>query len=319
MEDLFTLRSSGIFLRREAIASLYNDKQLARARNSGLVTRIRHGAYLPTATWTNLDEVGRHLARAEAIAATHGTRVAFCNQTAALIHGFDLYNVDLRNVHVHLLGSGSGRTESGITYHQAPPPLTDLREWRGSLVCPPAQSAMELAATLNVESSLVVLDSALRHPEVSLDHLHKLFDAFRYRAGHTHLQIAIRLIRPGSESVGESRSRYLFWSQHIPAPQLQVEIRDDQGNLLGILDFLWPEHGVAGEFDGRVKYSRLLRPGEGPSDAVFREKQREDRIREATGYLFFRMVYDDLAHPRRTADRLRETLERGRKLRRTWA
>jgi hypothetical protein len=33
-----------------------------------------------------------------------------------------------------------------------------------------------------------------------------------------------------------------------------------------------------GEFDGRVKYGRLLKPYEAPGDVVWREKQREDRI-----------------------------------------
>lgn len=319
MDDLFTLRPSGIFIRREAIAAGYEDKQLAKARRSGEVARIRHGAYMPASAWSKLDEVGQHLAKAEAIVATHGTRVAFCNQTAALIHGLDMYGVDLSKVHVHLLGGGAGRTESGIQYHQAPPDQSELLPWNGGLVCAPARAAMEVAATVNVESSLVILDSALRHSAVDMEQLMALFEAFRYRAGHTHLQIAIRLTQPGSGSVGESRSRYFFWRYHIPAPALQVEFRDSSGALLGIVDFFWEQYGVIGEFDGKVKYSKFLRPGETAEDAMFREKQREDRIRAATGYLFFRMVHSDLSTPARTAQRLRETLQRGRMLRRTGA
>jgi hypothetical protein len=32
------------------------------------------------------------------------------------------------------------------------------------------------------------------------------------------------------------------------------------------------------EFDGRMKYGRLLRPGQEAGDAVFDEKRREDAI-----------------------------------------
>ena len=38
-----------------------------------------------------------------------------------------------------------------------------------------------------------------------------------------------------------------------------------------------------GEFDGRVKYGRLLKPGQDPGEVVFAEKRREDLIRGVTG------------------------------------
>lgn len=51
------------------------------------------------------------------------------------------------------------------------------------------------------------------------------------------------------------------------------------GRLLGQVDFWWEEVATAGEFDGCVKYGRLLRPGQAPGDVVFAEKVREDAIR----------------------------------------
>lgn len=44
------------------------------------------------------------------------------------------------------------------------------------------------------------------------------------------------------------------------------------------------------EFDGTVKYT------DGGSDALFREKRREDRIR-ALGYVVVRVIWADLFHP----------------------
>jgi hypothetical protein len=122
------------------------------------------------------------------------------------------------------------------------------------------------------------------------------------------LQIAVRLADPRPESVGESRSRYLFYSQGIPMPELQFEVYDAHGTLIGITDFAWPAYRLLGEFDGRVKYGRLLRPGEEPGDAVFREKRREDALRSVTGWSMVRLVWSDLDRPAATAARVREML-----------
>ena len=62
------------------------------------------------------------------------------------------------------------------------------------------------------------------------------------------------------------------------------------------------------EFDGKVKYGRLLRPGESPADAVFREKVREDRLREALQWGMVRLVWADLYRPAATAARIRRLL-----------
>ena len=51
--------------------------------------------------------------------------------------------------------------------------------------------------------------------------------------------------------------------------------------------------GAVGEFDGEIKYGRLLKPGQSPGEVVFAEKVREDRIR-ATELGMARWVWDEL-------------------------
>ena len=106
-----------------------------------------------------------------------------------------------------------------------------------------------------------------------------------------------------SESVGESFSRVTMAELELPVPVLQLEVFDDNGYLLGRGDFGWPERRTLGEFDGRVKYSKLLRPGEGAEDAVYREKLREDALRDQ-GWQMARWVWDDLKTPQVIADRV---------------
>lgn len=73
---------------------------------------------------------------------------------------------------------------------------------------------------------------------------------------------------------------------------------------------VWREQRLLGEFDGKVKYGRLLRSGEEPGDAVFREKRREDRLRELTGFSMVRITWGDLYRPAETAARIRGLMHR---------
>lgn len=50
---------------------------------------------------------------------------------------------------------------------------------------------------------------------------------------------------------------------------------------------------LVGEFDGRVKYQKHLRPGESVSDAVIREKAREDALRRRN-IMVVRWTWTDL-------------------------
>ena len=62
------------------------------------------------------------------------------------------------------------------------------------------------------------------------------------------------------------------------------------------------------EFDGRQKYVQFLREGESVTDAVLREKRREDMVCELTGWRCMRITWADLADPVRLAARIRAFL-----------
>jgi hypothetical protein len=81
-----------------------------------------------------------------------------------------------------------------------------------------------------------------------------------------------------AESVGESVSRVTMAELGLPAPVLQHRFFDADG-FIGTVDFWWPELGVIGEFDGRVKYFDPRMSRGDPAAVVYREKYREDRLR----------------------------------------
>ena len=80
------------------------------------------------------------------------------------------------------------------------------------------------------------------------------------------------------------------------------------GRRIGRVDFHF-DGIVLGEFDGRVKYGRLLKPGQSPGDAVFAEKQREDALRDL-GFQVVRWTWDDLEAPGQVAERVRRAIAR---------
>ena len=85
----------------------------------------------------------------------------------------------------------------------------------------------------------------------------------------------------------------------------------DGGRLVGRTDWAWRRTATGlGEFDGKIKYGRLLGPGQDPGEVVFKEKQREDKLREVTGGWMIRLVWSDLDRPGPTAARIRARLAR---------
>ncbi len=259
----------GVFLTREALALGYDERSIARAVRGRLWHRVRRGAYVPYDVWASADAEARHLIRAAAVHRSYGDRVCFSHVTAALLHGIAVWGVDLDRVHVTRLDGGAGRTEPDVVHHEAQClGDDDVVRLDECLVTAPARAALETGILGSTESSLVSLDSFLFRRLGSVNDLGSAYDVVQHWPGTQHLQVAVRMADGRAQSPGESRSRWLFFVEGIPAPELQFEVRDSDGVLLGTTDFAWRRHRLLGEFDGRVKYGRLLRPGQTPADAL---------------------------------------------------
>ncbi|MFF2028453.1 hypothetical protein ACFVW2_42625, partial [Streptomyces sp. NPDC058171] len=94
----------------------------------------------------------------------------------------------------------------------------------------------------------------------------------------------------------------------LAVPSQQGEVFDPGGRRVGRVDFHF-DGIVLGEFDGRVKYGRLLKPGQSPGDAVFAEKQREDALRDLV-YQVVRWTREELESPSQAVDRVRRAIAR---------
>ncbi|MCW2786101.1 MAG: hypothetical protein JWP74_2618 [Marmoricola sp.] len=313
MDDLLHLHSDSVFLRRDALEHGYDDDDLRQGLAAGVLVRIRHGAYTSRPIWSVASEVERHRLRSHAVLRSHRSQLALSHTSAAVEHEMRMFRPDLARVHVTCLDRPLSRSTRDVVYHcpSSLDGIVDLGE--GIRVVDPARAAVEAAAVGSVQQGIVVLDAALDLGCATPEALTARYLERSSWPHSRHLQISMRLAREGSNSVGESLIRHVMWETAIPEPVLQYEVRDRWGNLVGRTDFAWPEYGLLGEFDGMVKYGEFLRPGETPADALRREKGREDQLREETGWLMIRFIWDDIFKATQSAERIREQLRRGRR------
>lgn len=301
---------NGFFSRSEALQAGFDDNAIRRSINGKLWTRVRHGAYTFTDLWAGMSEEARHLATAHAAVRKLGRSVALSHVSAALHHGMTVWGADLSKVHVTRLDGGAGRTEAGVVHHEGFSLDTDVMDEDGHLVMQPARAALETGTQVSTEATVALLDNGLHTERFSAQEMDRTFALMHRWPKTLHLQFAVRFADGRAESVGESRSRYLCYAHGLPAPELQFHVYDDAGRLLGISDMAWIDQHLLAEFDGKIKYGRLLKTGEEPGDAVFREKQREDALREATGFSMVRLTWRDLYRGPETAERIRRLMRR---------
>ena len=167
------------------------------------------------------------------------------------------------------------------------------------------RTALDVTTTTDVQHALVVVASILHKGLATKDELYEGSLDLAHVPGSLTTDMVLRLADGRLDGPGEVRAYYGFWLEGLPAPELQRDVFDEAGALVGQLDFAWPELRVWVEFDGRVKYERLLRVGESASAVVVREKAREDEIRRLTGWICVRIVWADLRHPERIAAKIR--------------
>jgi hypothetical protein len=296
-----------ILLRRDAVATGWSDDELGRLVRAGELNRLRRGAYVDSVL--PVDGAARHRLLVRATIAGLRRPAVVSHQSAAVLHGLPLWDVPLDRVHVTRRPRAWNDTSAVLCCHVARLLDDEVVEVDGLQVTDPIRTALDLARSLPHEAAVVALDAALHLGVLSHEVLRgRLFDI----AGTPGSRSAARAVTAAdgrSESVGESRSRVILHRWKLPPSALQFEIRSPDGTFVGRSDFAWETARLVGEFDGRIKYGRLLRPGQDAGDAVFAEKRREDAIRDEN-WGVVRWVWSDLRRPDRLAARVRRARDR---------
>lgn len=297
-----------VVLRRELIADGHTDAHIRRLLKRGELHRVRHGCYVSGDLWRSLDAANRHRVLVRAVMRTAHPSAVVSHSSSAVEHGADTYDIDLGVVHITRLDGRIGRREAGVVQHRGRLDATHVETVNGLPVTTPARSAIEVISLVNAESALVTVDSLLHLGKLDREELVAMNRDLKHWPSTLSAVVVLRLCDERIESVGESRTSYLFHSQGLPRPVPQVVIRDERGWEIARTDFALPEAGVFFEFQGREKYFRHRRDGETLEEFLMREKRRIELICQLTGWICVPITWADLERPQRTAARIRRIL-----------
>jgi len=275
--------------------------------------RVRRGVWIRAREWHRLPPVTRHAAFVHATLACCDPESppVFSHESAAALWGMP--RIEPWPGLAHVTTTERVRSSARVRRHVCELDSHLVKD--GVRVTTPARTVVDLARTGSLLTALAAADFAVRHDLTTVEDLVEEAEDLPPRGrGRRAARLVADLADGRSMSAGESLSRAQMFLLNLPRPDLQVECTDEAG-LIGYADFGW--EGVVGEFDGLVKYR--VPAGADPQQAgrvVWREKQREDRIR-ASGTRVARWVYADAVTPARLARKLADQGVRPQR-RNTW-
>jgi hypothetical protein len=295
-----------ILLRAEAAARGLGDHDLARLSRLGDLEHIRRGAYVrPDAREQTPEQ--RHRLLIEATMPQLGAGAALSHVSAGVMRGLPVWREALDAVHVTRTRRGGGGRRTVVRRHTSPLDPEEVGEVDGWPVTVLARTVVDLARSVPFAQGVAAADRAL-----ALGLEPALLEAALERQASwpgTGRARGVAAFADGrAESPGESVSRVVLAELGLLPTDLQLPVAAGT-RLVGRVDFAWPEHKTLAEFDGRVKYGRLLKPGDDAGEAVWREKVREDLLRDL-GWQVVRWIWSDLDRPAVIADRLRRAFLR---------
>jgi len=244
--------------------------------------RLQKGVYCRSASWDSATAEGQHLLAAIAMClAAEGEELILSHVTAAVAHGLPvaakaLGTFTATSPPTHKRGAGDDRH-----IYFASVPESDRTMHFGAPVTTVARTVADCLRHLSRGDAVAVADSALHQRLTTLDEIR---DVLRRQHRWPFAAVAgltLPLVDGRRESRLESKSAVVMDLHGIPQPVPQCRILDGQRRFVARPDFVWLEHGVVGEADGRVKYEA------GAADVIQAEKDRQAKL-EALGLVVVR-------------------------------
>ncbi|WBB49226.1 hypothetical protein O3597_01510 [Verrucosispora sp. WMMA2044] len=273
--------------REQALRYGYTRHEVDNLVTSGRWQSPARAIYLPQPAWA-VKPSRRQQVRAALLSL--GPAAYAVHGTAAELHGIaGLPRSD--EIHVGLPGAAAKRARVGqpdIVLHQLEHPTTSLVSLDGL----PATDAITTVGDVILRAgrypAVSVLDSALNRGLLVTDDLTSIAQRIRRRRGAIAARGYLTEADGRAQSPLETRARLRCVDGRVPPDALQLEIRDDDGHLLGIGDLGWRAPKVIAEADG-----------EGPHrlpDAVFADRRRQNRLANA-GWTILRFTWQDTLDP----------------------
>lgn len=286
---------------RQLAAAGFDDRTLTAAVRSGVLVRLRRGAYVKQLEWQAAKPWERDRLLITAHYESTGGISRYSHVSAARLHGFRVWKTAAL-VHVTTQYSNSpGSAGTDVRTHRLPLRQDELislwtADGREILTTSLERTVLDCARILPLDEAAVIGDHAIQKG-ASMEVMKQLLAASPTKRGSRRAADLLAALDGRAESAGETRTRLLLHSFGLQSYVPQVEISTREGRFRA--DFADPEVRVIIEFDGRTKYTDY-----GPSDEVLlAERGRESALQEL-GWTVFRIKWKQLDRPGELRHRL---------------
>jgi very-short-patch-repair endonuclease len=225
-----------------------------------------------------------HLRRARAVAALLLPGAVLCGRSAAVVWGVELAEPD-DPVECTLAAGRRAGAVRGVHVTRRRLPDEDVVRRDGVHVTTPLRTALDLARIQPPDEAVVALDRFLRARLLTLAQL-RAAAAATTGPGCRAIRVAAARADGLAQSPQETRLRLLVHRSALPRPVAQYEVRDAAG-FVAAVDFGWPEHKVAVEYEGIWH---------GEAQQVGKDRRRLDRL-TAVGWTVIFVTAADLRDP----------------------
>jgi hypothetical protein len=278
----------------------YRERDLYSLVRQGQWVRLRRGAFADRRFVEALTANQRHVLLARAVVGALEGPVVLTGHSALAVLDVPLWGVDLDEVQLVRREGITSRRQAGVAHFAAPLRMDDVQLVDRLACVRPERALVDACRFAPFEAAVVLADGVRRCCSTfDIDRAEHILEEQRSWSGSVTASRALHFSNPLAESVGESRTRVLLARVGAPAPLVQHRILSTRtGALIAIADMYVKEHRTVVEFDGKIKYGRALYESQGQADVdlgdvVWREKRREDEIRDE-GHEVVRVVWSDL-------------------------
>jgi very-short-patch-repair endonuclease len=225
-----------------------------------------------------------HLRRARAVAGLLLPGAVLSGRSAAVLWGVDLAEPG-DPVECTIDATRRAGSVRGVHVTRRRLPAEDVVRRGGLLVTTPLRTALDLARIQPADEAVVCLDQFVRSALVTLDEL-RAAAAATTGPGCRDIRRAAGQSDGLAQSPQETRLRLLLHRSSLPRPIAQCVVRDATGYVAAV-DFGWPEHKVALEYDG---------VWHGERQQVGKDRRRLNRL-TAAGWTVIFVTAADLRDP----------------------
>ncbi|SCG71068.1 Transcriptional regulator, AbiEi antitoxin, Type IV TA system [Micromonospora rifamycinica] len=180
------------------------------------------------------------------------------------------------------------RTDSALVIHQLTVDPDDIVDVAGIPATSPLRTVTDLILRLGRYPAVSVLDSALNRGFVTPESLATVPALVRGRRGAPAARSHLGEADGRAQSPLETWARLRCVDGGVPPDVLQLEVRDEDGHLLGLGDLAWRAARLIAETDGAGPH--------GTPEALFADRRRQNRLVNA-GWRILRFTWSDALRP----------------------